>query len=57
MSNLLRSVLVLFAFSGAALPALAYPEHTIYVDTSNFGGTDTGPYEGTNWDQADLAAK
>lgn len=57
MSTLLRSVLVLFALSGAAMPALAYPEHTIYVDTSHTRGTDSGPYEATSWDQADLAAK
>lgn len=51
MSTLLRSMLVLFALSGAALPALAYPEHTIYVDTTHIGSPDSGPYDGSDRDE------
>lgn len=56
MSTLLRSMLVLFALSGAAMPAFAYPEHTIYVDMTHIGTLDSGPYSGSYGDEADLVA-
>lgn len=57
MSTLLRTAIVLLALSAAALPALAYPEHTIYVDTSHNGGTDSGPIDSASWDEVEPDAR
>jgi hypothetical protein len=57
MSTLLRSMLVLFALSGAVQPALAYPDHTIYVDMTHVGTIDSGPYSGSYGDDANLVAR
>jgi hypothetical protein len=57
MSNLLRSTLVFMVLVGAAVPALAYPEHTIYVDTSHYGSTDIGMITGSSYDEADRGAR
>lgn len=56
MSTFLRSVLILFALLGAAQSASAYPEHTIYVDTSHLGSTDSGIIE-ADCDEADRNAR
>ena len=42
MSTILRSTLVLLTLLGAARSALAFPEHTIYVDMSHSQNTDSG---------------